>query len=109
MTDDRAALAPEKVTALRRALDDREQQIERERLHLRINPELPPFPGCPECDGPAEDIEWHEISSTGSKTEGDELLININSCGHRFRTPLPLPHEVLVGEDGSIIVKPGEW
>jgi hypothetical protein len=89
---------------LRTDLDERRKQIRREHLHLRVDPVLPPAPACPKCGGPADHVMW----SVFETLDGEELLTDIDPCGHHFRTELPLPPTIEVSEGGGIFVRPDE-
>jgi hypothetical protein len=74
-------LSQQRAVELFHALDAREAQIKAEGLHRRLDPVLPPYPGCPECSRPAESTAWAVIEI------GDlyELMLDVDPCGHRFR------------------------
>lgn len=82
MTDPpRLELTQQRAFELHQALTAREELIRAEGLHRLMNPTLPPFPGCPECGGPAEWTAWSvfELESLY------QLHLDVDPCGHRFR------------------------
>jgi hypothetical protein len=84
---ERITLDADRATALDEALEKRRDYIAAEAISLLIDGEdSVHYPGCPECDGPAEHVEW----STYDQGTGGLLEINVGPCGHRFSiSPVP--------------------
>lgn len=83
MSDDRLLLDGDQVRAFHDAFEKRCGYIHAEGIHLLIDGEdRVPLPGCPQCGAPAENVAWAEYET--------ELTVDVNPCGHRFRTPLPI-------------------
>lgn len=104
MTDNRLPLPQDDFLVLRSALREQAERVRRERRYLPESELLAPAPGCPECNGPADAVMW----SVYAIATGEELLVNIDPCGHRFRTELPLPWITETRADGSVYSYPDE-
>lgn len=87
MTVDRIPLDGDRATAFDVAHDKRRSYIHAELIYLLAGgEESVPYPGCPQCGAPAECFSW----STYNDGPGGVLHIDVDSCGHRFRTaPVP--------------------
>lgn len=85
---DRIPLDADQATAFDEAFDKRRDYIHAEGFDLLIDGEQRvPLPGCPECGVPAEQYVW---STSDRGSVGLVLDIDVDPCGHRFRTaPAP--------------------
>ena len=88
MSAGRIPLDAERATAFDIAFEKRRAYMRAERIDMLIGGEESiPFPGCPECGVPAELWFWSTYEDDG---DGEALHIDVESCGHRFRTaPVP--------------------
>lgn len=98
MPADRVHLDGDRVIAFHAAFDKRRDYIRAEGLHdLPDGGESLPLPGCPECEGPAENV----VSSLYE----DQFEMDVDPCGHRFTTPAP----ITVVSSGDGWVSEEEW
>lgn len=87
MTEQRIPLDGARASTFDEAFDKRRDYIHAEAIdHLIDGEDRVPLPGCPECGTPAERYVW----STYDSGPGGVLEIDVDPCGHRFRTaPVP--------------------
>jgi hypothetical protein len=90
MSVSRIALDAGRATAFVLAFEKRHAYMHAEGIDMLIGgEESMPLPGCPECGVPAERWSWFTYEDDG---DGEALHIDVESCGHRFRTA-PVPEQ----------------
>ena len=100
MTADRILLDGDRARAFHDAFEKRHDYIRAEGIHLLIDGEnRVPLPGCPECGAPAGNTAWIEHETV--------LETDVEPCGHRFLTPLPI--EVVTRDEQGQIVSVEQW
>jgi len=88
------------LLAFHEAFEKRHDYIHAEAINLLIDGEdRVPLPGCPECGTPAENVAWAEYET--------ELTVDVDPCGHRFRTPLPI--EVVTRDASGEVTSITDW
>jgi len=87
VTEQRIPLDGARATAFDEAFEKRRDYIQAEGIDLLVGGEKSvPLPGCPECGTPVESYVW----STYDRGPGGVLEIDVDPCGHQFRTePAP--------------------
>lgn len=83
----RLPLDGDRATAFDEAFEKRRAYIRAEGIDWLVDGEdRVPLPGCPECGVPGESVCW----STYARGPGWVLEMDVDPCGHRFRTePAP--------------------
>lgn len=100
MSDDRTHVDSDRVRAFSEAFEKRRNYIHAEGFRILADGEdLVPLPGCPECGAPAENVAWAEYET--------ELTVDVDPCGHRFRTPLPI--EAVTRDASGRVTSVTEW
>jgi hypothetical protein len=92
VSGDRIPLNGDRATTFDEAFEKRRNYIHAEAIDLLIDgAQRVPLPGCPECGVPAEQCAW---STYDRGSDGLVLEIDVDPCGHRFRTA-PAPERFL--------------